>query len=173
MKHLRLLPAAVAVVAFFGVAPELHAQSDSDQVMRALLEEMRALRLTLQKSAAYDLRANVLIERARLQGEIVRELQREVDSRNMSRSMQVEEEPMDAMVEQLNARLRTETDSEQREQIENELRMMQRRREMYARHQEQMRLYEQQMEVRLAEEKDKLADIERDIMTLEAEMSRM
>lgn len=171
MKSTRLITGIVVSAVMLSVSP-LQAQTEPE-LMRALLEEIRALRLTLQKSAALDLRAKVLIERARLQEQTVRELQREVDQRNMSRSIEIEDEPMETMVEQLNNRLRTETDAEQRRQIENELQMMQQRREMYTRHQERMRAYEQQMEARLGEEKNKLADIEREIMALEAEMSRM
>lgn len=172
MIRRQLLPLGFALLTLAGATP-VQAQDDSTQLMRALLEEMRALRLTLQKSAAFDLRARVLIERSRLQEQTVRELQREVDARNMGRSMAMEDEPMETMIEQLNSRLRLETDPAQRQQIENEIQMMNRRREMYARHQEQMRVQEQQMESRLADEKNRLADIERDIMALEAEMSRL
>lgn len=149
-------------------------QPSSDaQLMRVLIEEIRALREAIQQNAALDLRSRVLVDRARMQSEIVRELQREVEQRAMNRASMMEEEPFEPMMTQLTEQLRTETDQDKRGQIEIELDMMKKRREMYSRHQEMMREQERQMETRLVLEQRKLDEIQRDIMALEAQLTRL
>ena len=160
------------------MAPPLQAQSpepaQSDAaLMKVLIEELRALRLALQQNALLDLRSRLLVDRARMQSQIVSELQREVEQRTLNRSMMMEEEPFEPMIGQLEEQMRTATDPDERKRIEMELEGMSKRREMFTQHQTRMREHEQQMELRLVEERRKLDEIQRDIMTLEAEMSRV
>lgn len=173
MKNSRL---ATALAVIFGTVllttpARAQASDTTDVLLRSLIEEIRALRLTMQRSAGYDLRARVLLDRARLQQEIVRELEKDLNQRALNRGAMMDEQPMEQMVEQFTEQLRTETDPERRREIEHQMQMMRRQQQMHARHLERMRLQEQQMENRLAEEKAKLDEIQRALMALEAELS--
>ena len=157
------------VAAVFG-ATALMAQTTElagEELLRALLSEMKSLRTTIQKNAAYEVRANVLLERLRLQQQIVQELQREVDSRNLEASFRMTEEPAEVYEADLEARLRVETDPNQRRMLERELTGMSRRKEDAKRHREAMLVHAQRQERRLVEERDKLAAIEKELEKLQ------
>lgn len=169
------LLATTAALPLLTAAPA-SAQSPPDTseaaLMRILIEELRALRLTLQQNALLDLRSRLLIDRARIQSQLVGELQREVEQRTMNRSMMIDEEPFEPMFEQLDEQLRVTSDAAERRRIEAEIDAMKKRREIFGRHQERMLEHEQQMELRLAEERRRLDEIQRDLMNLEASMTR-
>lgn len=165
----------VAMAIGLAVAAPLTAQSNQaaeQQVLAALLEEMRALRATLQKTAAYQVRAQLLLERMKLQQQSVRELQQQQEQWNLDRGMTLEHEPFEEMVGEMEERLRTESDSQRKMQIERELKGLERRREMEARHREQLQVRFQRLETRLAEENAKLRAIEEELTRLEAELTR-
>src|SRR5688572_29110267 len=125
-----LLAAMLATPAFAQAASDLHGEA----LLQAILAEMRLLRTTLQKNAAYELRARVLLERARIQQETVRDLQREVENRNLEAEFRTEVEPFDQMVADLEERLRNETDAAARRSIEQELAGLRRRKDINRRH---------------------------------------
>lgn len=177
MKLLNALPALLVTAALSVPAPasaQAVAPEESEAaLMKVLIEELRALRTTLKQNALLDLRSRLLVDRARLQSQLVGELQREMEQRTMNRSMMIEEEPFEPMIDQFEEQLRVTTDSAERQRIEAELESMKKRREMFARHQERMREHEQRMELRLIEERRKLDEIQRDLSSLEAEMTRL
>jgi hypothetical protein len=142
-----------------------------EALLRALLEEMRLLRTTMQKNAAAELRLRVLLERARMQQETIRELQREVDQRQMEMEYRMEEDPYDDAVQQTEQRLKTEPDANVRRQIENELSAMRRRREISQRHRERIEQRFRRNEQRLAEEIDRLRTIEDELRRLELSLN--
>lgn len=164
-----------AAMILLGLTSPLAAQTDeqtNEKLLRALLEEMRTLRLTMHKTAAFQLRANVLLERMKLQQQNVRELQQQTDQWNLERSSMMEREPFDDMISEVEERFRVETDPERKKQIERELEAHKRRKEMEGRHREQMQVRFQRMEARLSEENAKLRAIEEELARLEAEMSK-
>jgi hypothetical protein len=170
-----MMKKTVLVLTLLALASPLAAQTAEEtnaQLLRTLLEEIRTLRITMQKTAGHQLRAQVLIERMKLQQQTVRELQQQTDQWNLDRSSMMEREPFDEMIRDIEERLRTESDPEQKKQLERELDAHKRRKEMEGRHREQMQLRFQRMETRLADENARLRAIEEDLARLEAEMSK-
>lgn len=167
--------AIVALVTLGGVASGLAQSSGQlagEELLRALLEELRALRTTIQRNSAAEIRGQLLIERARMQNEIVRDLSRELEQRQMTGPMSDDEAIVDEAMESFEDRIRTETDSEKRRQLEREREQMKRRREMQKRYIEEARLRQQRLESRLAEERDKLQELEKEINSLTRDIGK-
>jgi hypothetical protein len=162
------------VVAFLLVLPAFaqSAEPAGEDLLRALLTELRALRATLQRNSGLELRGQLLLERYRTQQQIVRELSREIEHRDVAIPTRMEHEPYAHMTEDLEHRIAATTDPGQRRQLEREREMMNRRREMEEHHREEMRLRFQRQEMRLLEERAKLEALERELAALEAEMAR-
>ncbi|MBK5259370.1 MAG: hypothetical protein JJE51_07235 [Thermoanaerobaculia bacterium] len=169
-KAISLFVAIVLAGATIGSA-QTTSELAGDQVLRALLDEIRALRLTIQRNAAADIRGRFLIERARMQQEVIREIAREVEAYNESNRMSSEIEPFEEMEKEMEARVTAATDPERKKMLALEKERMGKRREMQARQQEQMRQRQQRMENRLAEERDKLRVIEEELAQLQRELT--
>lgn len=173
--NVKKILAVVALVTLGGVASGLAQSSGQlagEELLRALLEELRALRTTIQRNSAVEIRGQLLIERARMQNEIVRELSRELEQRQMTGPMSEDESIIDEAMESFEDRIRTETDSEKRRQLEREREQMKRRREMQKRFIEEARLRQQRLESRLAEERDKLQELEAEITALTRDVGK-
>ncbi|HEX6158945.1 MAG TPA: hypothetical protein VF111_02185 [Thermoanaerobaculia bacterium] len=171
--------AVVALVLLGGVASGLAQSSGQvagqlagEELLRALLEELRALRATIQKNSSAEIRGQLLIERARMQNEIVRDLSRELEQRQMSGPMAEDEAIVDDAMDAFDDRIRMETDNEKRRQLEQEREQMKRRREMQKRYIEEARVRQQRLELRLAEERDKLAGLEAEITALTRDIGK-
>ena len=161
----------IAVAAVFFIATSALAQTQpatTDEVLRALLAEVRALRVTLQQSTAFQLRGQLLLERLRLQQQVVRELSRETDQRNTM----MEETQLNAYAEDIEERLRSETNPETRRDLERERDQLKRRIEMQKKMIEEMKQRQQRQEARLIEERQRLEAIEAEIAALQKEMTR-
>ena len=165
MIRLRLTLASLLLA----VASPLFAQDDT--LLRALLEEMRLLRVTIQKNAAADIRARTMLERMRMQQEAVRDLQREVDARQASDEFRTEYEPFEEMIEQTEARLKDATDPTAKQQIEREIQGLKRRRAMAARNRQRMEVRFRRQEQRLEEETARLRTIEDELRRLEQQLA--
>jgi chromosome segregation ATPase len=151
------------------------AELTGEPLLRALLQELRDIRLSMQKNAAYELRGRLLIDRARLHQETIRELSREVESQNEALRSS---EPMDISYDMemetsaIEARgVTIPNPEERRKMIERHKEMMERRREMHARHIEQMRVRQQRMEQRLNDEREKLQAIEAELEEIQADLT--
>ena len=152
-------------------------QITGDALVRALIDEVRQLRLAMQKNSAYEIRGRLLIDRAKMHQENIREISRELEqsadfirSPEMSADITMEETMVEANVE---ARAATVADPQERQKmLEREKAMMEKRKEMQARHHEQMRMRFQRMEQRLVEEKAKLAEIEDELAKMQAELTK-
>lgn len=156
------------------ISPRAGAQTTDlhgDALFRALLEEMRLLRTTIQKNAAADIRARTMLERLRLQQEMVRELQREVEGRQTAEEYRTEYEPFEEMIAQTEARLKEAPDAPSRQQIERELTAIKRRREMEQRNRQRMEVRFRRQEQRLEEETARLRAIEEDLRRLEQQLA--
>ena len=164
---------AVASTAVFAQTQQL----TGDALVRALLDEVRQLRLAMQKNSAYDIRGRLLLDRAKMHQDNIREISRELEQSNdfmrspeMSSDITMEETMVEANIE---ARAATVADPQERQKmLEREKAMMEKRKEMQARHHEQMRMRFQRMEQRLVEEKAKLAEIEDELAKMQAELTR-
>jgi flavin-dependent dehydrogenase len=164
------LGAVLLFVGFTSGLAQTSGQLAGEELLRALLAEMRALRQTIQQNGSNELRGRFLLERTRVQAELVRELQRDVEQRTMSTSV-MEDDGMEQYIEDLEERLR-DAPPEQKRQLERERDQLRRRREMQKRQVEEARLRQQRIEQRLAEEREKLETLEAEIATLQREMTK-
>ena len=174
----RIVVTIVAVLALLIGATTVTAQTDEltgEPLLRALLEELRALRVSMQKNSAYELRGQLLVDRARLHQETIHELAREVEGNAEAlRSSQPAEIVFDREMEMEAMESRATgipNPDERRKMIERHKEQMERRREMHERHMEQMRLRHQRMENRLAEEREKLQAIEDELAQIQRELT--
>ena len=147
----------------------------SDDLLRVLIEEIRTLRLSLQKSSAYEIRGRLLLDRARLQQETIRDLQREVDAYAESlRNSETESETMyDIETTMVAAAVPGPASAEdQRRMAQQQKEVMERRKQIEARHREQMRVRYQRMETRLNDERDKLRAIEDELAEMQKDLMK-
>ena len=173
MKNRITLAVLVAVtVGTTSLFAQSTANLTGDALIRALIDEIRALRVSQQKNAAYELRGRLLIDRAKLHQETIRELAREVENNtDFMRSA----EPVDVTFE-MEAEMESRTagitnPEERRRMIERQKEAMEKRKEMEMRHREQMRMRFQRMENRLAEERDKLKAVEDELAEIQRELA--
>jgi hypothetical protein len=171
-KKVLSIAAAVILVGITSGVAQTTSQVAGDELLRALLEEMRLLRTTIQKNSSADLRGRFLLERTRMQNEVVRELQRELEQRSMNTPMAGDEAMIDEATDNYEQRIRNESNVEQRRQLERERDQMVRRREMQKRYIEEARIRQQRLEARVAEEREKLDALEKEIQVLANEMSK-
>ncbi|HET7711589.1 MAG TPA: hypothetical protein VFL80_06630, partial [Thermoanaerobaculia bacterium] len=137
----RVLVAVLAIVSLFGLfsAFAQSAALSGEPLLRALLEEMRAIRLAMQTSSAQELRGRLLIERIKMQQEVVRELSREIEQ-TPNAAISAETDHFAEMEEDIERRVRAETEPERKRMIEREKERIKRRREMEVIHREQARV---------------------------------
>jgi hypothetical protein len=145
-------------------------QLAGEELLRALLLEMRALRTTIQRNSSFELRGQLLLERARQQQQLVRDMQREVEQRGQITG--IEDEGMATYATELEERIRAEANPDTRRQLERERDQMKRRMEMQKVHMERERVRWQRQEQQLVEEKQKLQAIEEELGELAREMVR-
>lgn len=173
MKNRIILAVLVAVaIGTTSLFAQTTADLTGDALVRALIEEIRTLRLSMQKSSAYELRGRLLIDRARLHQETIRELAREVEN---SSDFMRQPEPADVAYE-MEAELESRTagitnPEDRRKMMERHKEAIERRKEMETRHREQMRMRFQRMENRLAEERDKLKAVEEELAEIQRELA--
>jgi len=142
-----------------------------EPLLRALLEEMRAIRTMMQTSSAQELRGRLLIERIKMQQEVVRDLARDIEQSTPAMPPVTEIDPYSDMEEDIDRRVRAETEPERKRIVEREKERLKRRRDMETYHREQSRLRIQRMENRLVEEREKLRILEDELTRLLREMS--
>jgi len=99
-------------------APCLSAQATTDDVLRSLLAEVRALRVTLQRSSLLGLRGDLLVERIRTAQSRVASTQDQIDGvRQQIGAIDQESKRFEAEIEQLEDRMAREYDAEALEQL--------------------------------------------------------
>ena len=146
-------------------------ETSSDEVLRALLSEIRQLRVAMQKNQAHEVRAQILLERLRIQQQTVKELSQQVEH-SPYETTEIATDGFDMHLADVQARLKAETDPQRRTQIEREIQMIGKRREMELKHREQAAVRRSQMEVKLKEESDRLASLEDQLQRLERELTQ-
>ena len=173
-------PQIIAVVAVALSVTSLFAQSaqlTGDALVRALLDEVCLLRLSMQKNSAYDLRGRLLLDRARMHHETIRELSREIEGASdfLNQPERVEWDVDSTMVEVAPAPGRgvvAAPDAEERRRLAEQQKLaMERRKAAEARHRETMRARLQRVENRIAEERAKLREIEDELAKMHRELT--
>ena len=138
---------------------------DRDALLQALLEEIRALRQTLERSQLFELRASIMLDQMQVRQSSIDKLRQRLSELRQQTTYDGSEE-FDFYVEEVKQRLSRETDPTQRQQIERELDMIEKRREIQTRRSADLQQQIQQLELRLREEEDKL-------VVLEGELDRL
>lgn len=109
-------------LALVALAQPTLAQSTSDDVLRNLLAEVRALRLTLQRSSLLSLRGDLLVERIRTAQNRVATTQDSIDDiRAQLASIEQEETRFRAEIENVEDKIRREYDAEAAALLQQEL----------------------------------------------------
>lgn len=139
---------------------------DRDSLLRALIEEIRALRQTLERSQLFELRASIMLDQMQARQSSVEKLRQRLNELRQQTSFEGSEE-FEFYVEEVKQRLNRETDPNLRQQIERELEMVAKRREIQERRSVEMQLQVQQLELRLREEEEKLLALEADLDRLQ------
>ena len=173
--------AGIAFLVLLAVAAASFAQTTAltgEPLLRALLDEIRTLRVSLQRNSAYEIRGRLLIDRARLHQETIRELSREIEgSADYLRPMEVDNTAMEHEAAMMEANMESRVASipnpeERRKMIERQKAAMEQRKIMEQRHREQMRLRVQRLENRLAEEREKLRLVEEELAEMQKELMK-
>ncbi len=155
------------------LAPAQAGQSDQMQMLRALLDEVRQLRLALQRNNLTAYRAQILLERLRAQQERVDRLTRELEA---VRNEMVESKPYQAqmteMLKGIETRLNQEADSVRRSELEMEQRMLKAQLEQQAQRNERQREREAQLMAQLQIEQTKLEELNSRLDALENELEQ-
>jgi chromosome segregation ATPase len=148
--------------------------SSDDQVLQALLKEVRLMRISLERATSANLdsyRAQILVERLRIQQEHVDRLARQLDAvRNDLAEMATARRQLAERSKELEEIIRAGGDAEQTKQAENELRdlkyaMEQQREKEQTRHDQ-----EGKWNAELQTEQAKLADLNSQLDRLERKL---
>jgi chromosome segregation ATPase len=155
------------------VAPAQAGQSDQMQMLQALLDEVRQLRLALQRNNLTAYRAQILLERLRAQQERVDRLTRELEAlRNELVESKTHQAQMTEMLKGIENRLNQETDQARRNELEMEQRLIKTQLEQQAQRDERQREREAQLMAQLQIEQAKLEEINSRLDALENELEK-
>ena len=141
-----------------------------EELLRALVREIRLLRVAMQGNASAELRAQLLLQREARAAARVDQLAQQIQHGFPDEASMVDEFEMHG--EQMRAQLRSETDPDRRREIELQLSMMERRREMTARHRETERIRRSEVERQLDAERARLETLRNDLDTLMRELAQ-
>lgn len=139
--------------------------------LRKLVEEVRAIRVSMQRLSAADLRGRILLQQLAMQQQIVKELSSQVEGSKMDMGMNQDFEGFDQMTSNLDEKIKKEINPEARRQLERERDGAQRRKEAQVRGREQWRIRMQRVEIRTAEEQDRLKTLEKELALLVKELA--
>lgn len=155
------------------LAPALAAQTTTDEVLRSLLAEVRALRVTLQRSSLLGLRGDLLVERIRTAQSRVASTQDQIDSvRQQISAMEQETNRFRTEIESLEGRIAREYDADLLEQLKQELAQYSSYTLTLSQQTESARRNEAELLARLDEASDRLDGLEAEFDDLLKEIER-
>jgi chromosome segregation ATPase len=167
----KIVIAALALVMLAGLsqASALHAQErrsaesskeDDKQVLRTLLDEVRQLRLALQRSNALNHRVQITLERLRLQQGRVDSLTRSLENlRTRISDLKNARPQMEEQIKHAEEVMSRATEQNRREEIEHQLKEMKTRLASWSREEEQLREREASLSSELQIEQNKLNEL--------------
>lgn len=167
----KIVIAALALVMLAGLsqASPLHAQErrsaesskeDYQQVLRTLLDEVRQLRLALQRSNALNHRVQITLERLRLQQGRVDSLTRSLENlRSRISDLKNARPQMEEQIKNAEEVMSRATEQNRREDIEHQLKEMKTRLASWSREDEQLREREAALSSELQIEQNKLNEL--------------
>jgi chromosome segregation ATPase len=166
-RSIFLCVCGVAAFVLFS-APTTYAQTSAakpDQVMQELLSEVHQLRLALQQISVNAYRGQVMVERLRLQQEQVNRLAREVNS--------IRSEIGEIKAAQVNAKERLEDGEKKFDRgVMSDTQMQELRASLadFKRREEMLSERETQLSIELGQERTNLADLNKQLDSIEREM---
>jgi predicted nucleic acid-binding Zn-ribbon protein len=151
--------------------PPAPAQVDERQVLRALLNEVHQLRLALQQASLSGYRAQIAVERLRLQQERVERLSRELeDYRNQIAELKSHQSRLGEMLKELETQLNREADLVRRVEIDSQYKMLKFEMDQQAQREQRQREREAQLQAQLQAEQSKLGELNDRLDALEREI---
>ena len=141
--------------------PAESSREEDRQVLKALLEEMRLLRLSLQRANTLNYRVQITLERVRLQQARVDSITRSVESvRARLTDLKNARPQMEEQIKFAEEALGRGTDQNRRAEIELQLREMKTRLAAWSRDEEQLREREASLTSDLQSEQGKLSELQ-------------
>ena len=163
----------ILILAIITLTPQVLGQSPSDDVLQSLLSEVRALRLTLQKSSLLSLRGDLLVERIRTAQSRETTTRNQVDSfRRQIGSLEQERQRFLTRKEELDEKIRREYDPELVESLKQEFGQYDNAIEMFGQQIESARRSESELLSRLDEDRASLDALEAQFDDLLNEIER-
>lgn len=145
--------------------------ADDKQLTQALLNEIKLLRQTLQRTSLSSFRAQVLTERLRVQQDQVSQLSRELEGLRAALADGRFGQPwMAERVKEVESQLERETDPVRRQQFERQSKQLQLEAERQAQRVAQQREREMQLTAKLQTEQAKLNELNERLDALEREL---
>lgn len=146
-------------------------QSDQERLFQALLKEMRQLRLAFERTNITIFRAQILVERIRLQQGRVEGLQQQLEElRNQSSDSRLNQAQLAERFKEIESRITQERDSSLRSELEKERRELKNLIDQHSVWEERQREKENQLLAQLQIEQDRLSKLNDRLDTLEREL---
>lgn len=144
---------------------------DQNQVLRALLEEVRALRLALERSQYNSVLLQTTVEQLRMRQDMVNQLsQRLDDCRTELTSLQQGLTRLPDHVKEIERRMQNAEDAQQRTLLESELKATQLAHEEQKERSERQRVRADQLTTQLQDEQHKLDELYARLAHLEQQL---
>ncbi|MEK6323714.1 MAG: hypothetical protein AABN33_18895 [Acidobacteriota bacterium] len=146
-------------------------QSGDGQLLRSLIDEVRQLRLAIERSNLSAYRVQIAIERMRLQQGRVDAIARDLENVRLQLSnMKMSRAQAEARVKDLEDLMNNEADTARKAPLERQYKEAKRNLDAQGKWEEQQRERETQLNIRLQEEGAKLADVNNRLDVLEREL---
>ncbi len=151
-----------------GASAQTEVKADADQTTKALLNEVRLLRQTLQNTSLNAYRSQILLERIKIHNEQIVRLSATLGAtREMLEKTEATIPRMGEQIKLLETTIENEMDVAKRAQLEFELKDHKRLVELYKGQVVRFREREQEQAAQLREQQGKLAELERRLENLE------
>ncbi len=135
-------------------------RDDSGQLLRALLDEVRELRVALQRANVASYRLQVTLERLRLQQSRVEVASRALEGvRSRLSDLKASRPQLDEQIKSVEDLMNTTADPNRRSQLEQQLREMKTHQSLRVRQEEQSRARESELVLEFQLEQAKLNDL--------------
>jgi len=145
--------------------------ADEEQTLRSLLGEVHELRLAIQRTSLNSYRAQIALERLRLQQAVVERLTRELEvARNEMSEMKLNQSRTSEMAKEMENQINREADPNRRADLEREVKMIKAELENHAQREQRHREREAQLTSQLPTEQAKLGELHERLDAMEREL---
>jgi chromosome segregation ATPase len=149
------------------------ATASDQQVLQALLGEVRQLRLTLQRTNLSVFRAQIMIERLRMQQERVDRLTRQLEeNQNEITGSALSQSQLTERSREMESQMKLEQDAGRRSQLEAQYKELKYIMNQQTERETQLRAHQGQLTTQLQAERTKLDDIDSRLEALERELEQ-